>query len=50
MGNGYSKYMIGRVQDFLLLKVYEGGSVSFGDGKRGYILGIGKVGKSLNHY
>ncbi|XP_070005335.1 uncharacterized protein [Nicotiana sylvestris] len=28
----------------------QGGSVSFGNGKKGYILGVGKVGKSLTHY
>ncbi|XP_070057773.1 uncharacterized mitochondrial protein AtMg00300-like [Nicotiana tomentosiformis] len=31
------------------LKALQGGNVSFGNGKKGYILGVGKVGKSLSH-
>ncbi|XP_070047150.1 uncharacterized protein [Nicotiana tomentosiformis] len=30
-------------------KALQGGSVSFGNGKRGYILGVGRIGKSLSH-
>lgn len=30
-----------------MIKAHKGGSVSFGNGKRGYIIGIKKVGKSL---
>ncbi|XP_015060475.1 uncharacterized protein LOC107006436 [Solanum pennellii] len=33
--------------NFLSLKTLQGGGVSFGDGKKGYILGVGKVGRSL---
>ncbi|XP_070025804.1 uncharacterized protein [Nicotiana sylvestris] len=47
--SGYSKHMIGNTMVFLSLKALQGGSVSFGNGKRGYILGVGKVGKSLTH-
>ena len=39
--------MTGDVKNFLSLKTLQGGGVSFGDGKKGYILGVGKVGKSL---
>lgn len=40
---------MGRVEDFLSLKSHERGSVSFGDGKKkGYILNVEKIGKSLN--
>ncbi|XP_070005337.1 uncharacterized mitochondrial protein AtMg00300-like [Nicotiana sylvestris] len=35
--------------DFLSLKALQGGSVSFGNGKKAYIFGVGKVGKSLTH-
>ncbi|XP_070002540.1 uncharacterized protein [Nicotiana sylvestris] len=49
MDSGYSKYMSGNTMDFLSLKVLQGGSVSFCNGKKGYILGVGKVGKSLTH-
>ncbi|XP_070025290.1 uncharacterized protein [Nicotiana sylvestris] len=49
MDSGYSKHMTGNTTDFLSLKSLQGGSVSFGNGKNGYILGIGKVGKSLAH-
>ncbi|XP_070010626.1 uncharacterized protein [Nicotiana sylvestris] len=41
--------MTGNTTDFLSLKALQGGSVSFGNGKKGYILGVGKVGKSLTH-
>ena len=39
--------MTGDIKNFLSLKALQGGGVSFGDGKKGYILGVGKVGKSL---
>ena len=32
-----------RYKNFLSLKALQGGGVSFGDGKKGYILGVGKV-------
>ncbi|XP_056690311.1 uncharacterized protein [Spinacia oleracea] len=34
---------------FLSLTTYEGGTVTFGDNKKGNIIGIGKVGKSKSH-
>ena len=47
MDSGCSKHMTGDVKNFLSLKTLQGGGVSFGDSKKGYILGVGKVGKSL---
>ncbi|XP_070017750.1 uncharacterized protein [Nicotiana sylvestris] len=49
MDSGCSKHMTGNTTDFLSLKALQGGSVSFGNVKKGYILGVGKVGKSLTH-
>ena len=39
--------MTGDIKNFLSLKTLQGGGVSFGDGKKGYILGVRKVGRSL---
>ena len=39
--------MTGDVKNFLSLNTLQGVGVSFGDGKKGYILGVGKVGRSL---
>ena len=47
MDSGCSKHMTGDVKNFLSLKTLQGGGVSFGDGKKGYILGVVKVGRSL---
>ncbi|XP_070020367.1 uncharacterized protein [Nicotiana sylvestris] len=41
--------MTGNTTDFLSLKALQGGSVSFGNGKKGYILGVGKFEKSLTY-
>ncbi|XP_070007713.1 uncharacterized protein [Nicotiana sylvestris] len=49
MDSGCSKHMTGNTMDFLSLKALQGGSVSFGNGKKGHILGVGKVGKSRTH-
>ncbi|XP_070004878.1 retrovirus-related Pol polyprotein from transposon TNT 1-94 [Nicotiana sylvestris] len=49
MDSGCLKHMTGNTTDFLLLKALQRGSVSFGNGKKGYILGVEKVGKSLTH-
>ncbi|XP_070007952.1 uncharacterized protein [Nicotiana sylvestris] len=49
MDSGCLKYMTGSTTNFLSLKALQGGSVSFGNGKKGYILGDGKIGKSLTH-
>ena len=47
MDSGCSKHMTSDVKNFLSLKTLQGGGVSFDDGKKGYILGVGKVGRSL---
>ena len=39
--------MTGDTKNFLSLKALQSRGVSFRDGKKGYILGVGKVGKSL---
>ncbi|XP_070045442.1 uncharacterized protein [Nicotiana tomentosiformis] len=49
MDSGCSKRMTGSTDDFLSLKALQGGSVSFGNGKKGYILGVGRVGKTPTH-
>ncbi|XP_070007859.1 uncharacterized protein [Nicotiana sylvestris] len=36
--------------ELLQANLEKGGSVSFGNGKKGYILGVGKVRKSLTHF
>jgi len=41
--------MTGDKSNFLSLSAFEGGSVAFGNGKSGSIIGVGKVGKSLSH-
>ena len=47
MDSGCSKHMTGDIKNFLSLKALQGGGVSFGDGKKGYILGVSRVGKSV---
>ena len=47
MDSGCFKHMTGDVKNFLSLKTLQGGGVSLGDGKKGYILGVGKVERSL---
>ncbi|XP_070042464.1 uncharacterized protein [Nicotiana tomentosiformis] len=49
MDSSCSKHVTGSIDDFLSLKALQGGSVSFGNGKKGYILGVGRIGKSLTH-
>ncbi|XP_075085059.1 uncharacterized protein LOC142168296 [Nicotiana tabacum] len=49
MDSDCSNHMTGSADDFLSLKVLQGGSVSFSNGKKGYILGVGRVGKTLTH-
>ncbi|XP_070041556.1 uncharacterized protein [Nicotiana tomentosiformis] len=49
MDSGCSKHMTGSTNDFFSLKALQGGSVSFGNGKKGYILGVGKIGKTSTH-
>nr|XP_009776220.1 PREDICTED: uncharacterized protein LOC104226030 [Nicotiana sylvestris] len=49
MDSDCSKLMTESTNDFLSLKALQGGSVSFENGKKGYILGVGRIGKSLSH-
>lgn len=48
MDNVCSKHMTGRIEDFLSLKALKRGSVSFSASNKGYIIGIRKIGNSLN--
>ena len=47
--SGCSKHMTGDKSRFLSLGSYYGGTVTFGDNKKGEIIAIGKVGKSSSH-
>ncbi|XP_070049622.1 uncharacterized protein [Nicotiana tomentosiformis] len=49
MDSGRSKHMTGSIDDFLSFKALQGGSVSFGNGKKGYISGVERIGKTLTH-
>ncbi|XP_015162449.1 uncharacterized protein [Solanum tuberosum] len=49
MESGCLKHMTGETQNFLSLEAHQGGDVSFGDDKKGFILGIGKIGRSVEH-
>ena len=44
--SGCSRHMTGEKFNFLSLKAAQGGSVAFGNGKSGTIVGIGKVSHS----
>ena len=41
--------MIGDKSNFLSLTAFDGGRVTFGNGKSGKTVGVGKIGKSLSH-
>jgi len=45
--SGCSRHMTGEKANFLSLATTQGGSVAFGNGKSGTIMGIGKIGESL---
>jgi len=47
--SGCSRHMTGEKSNFLSLVATQGGSVAFGNGKSGSIVGIGKIGESLAH-
>ncbi|XP_021728393.1 uncharacterized protein LOC110695472 [Chenopodium quinoa] len=49
LDSGCSKHMTGDKSKFLSLKDYPGGTVTFGDNKKGEIIGKGKIGKSKSH-
>ena len=42
-----SRHMTSKKSNFLSLVASDGGSVAFGNGKSGTIIGIGKIGESL---
>ena len=46
LDSGCSKHMTGDKSMFLSLETYEGGTVTFGDNKKGDIIARGKVGRS----
>jgi len=49
MDSGYSEHMTGSKNQFLSLEDLKRGNVSFGNGKKGKIIGVGKVGKTNSH-
>ncbi|XP_059280943.1 uncharacterized protein LOC132034564 [Lycium ferocissimum] len=49
MDSSCSKHMISKRDNFLSLKAFQVGSVSFGNGKKGNILGVSKVEWTLAH-
>ncbi|XP_070055023.1 uncharacterized protein [Nicotiana tomentosiformis] len=49
MNSGCSKHMTGIMDVFLSLKAFQGESVSFGNDKKWYILGVDKIYKILSH-
>nr|ABH08430.1 putative integrase [Beta vulgaris] len=49
LDSGCSKHMTGDKTKFLSLTTYEGGSVTFGDNKKGNIVAMGKVVEGLKH-
>ena len=49
VNSGCSRHMTGEKSNFLSLIAAEGGSVAFGNGKSGTIVGIGKIDESLSH-
>jgi len=49
VNSGCSRHMTGTKSNFLSLVASNGGSVAFGNGKFGTIVGIGKISESLSH-
>jgi len=49
MDSGCSRHMTGNTLNFLSLEAHQGGGVSFGGGKKGFILGIVKIGRTFDH-
>ena len=47
--SGCSMHMTGEKFNFLSLTIAQGGGVTFGNGKSGTIVGIGKIGESLSY-
>ena len=49
LDSGCSKHMTRDKSKFLSLETYSGGTVTFGDNKKGEVVGRGKIGKSSSH-
>ncbi|XP_049397273.1 uncharacterized protein LOC125861406 [Solanum stenotomum] len=49
MDSGCSRHMNGDTLNFLSLEAHQDGGVSFGGGKKGFILGISKIGRRADH-
>ncbi|XP_074318518.1 uncharacterized protein LOC141655331 [Silene latifolia] len=49
LDSGCSRHMTGDKNLFLSLKPFNGGKVTFGDNKKGKVVGIGKIGISPSH-
>ncbi|XP_015167052.1 uncharacterized protein [Solanum tuberosum] len=49
MDSGWSRHMTGDTLNFLSLEAHQGDGVSFGGRKKGSILGIGKIGRTVDH-
>ena len=49
LDSGCSKHMTGDKSKFLSLEAYPGGTVTFGDNKKGEVIAKGKVGRSSSH-
>ena len=47
--SGCSRHITGERSNFLSLITLNGGSVAFGNGKSGTIVGTGNIGKTLSH-
>ena len=47
MDIGCSKHTTGNIKDFISLKALKGRGISFRDRKKGHILGVGRIGKSI---
>ena len=43
LDSGYSRHMMGDADQFFTLESKDGGSVIFGDNRKGRIIGIGKI-------
>jgi len=49
LDSGCSRHMTGNKKLFLSLEPFDGGRVTFGDNKKGKIVGVGKIGISSSH-
>ncbi|XP_074291089.1 uncharacterized protein LOC141617850 [Silene latifolia] len=47
--SGCSRHMTGDISLFISLEPFDGGKVTFGDNKKGKVIGIGKIGISTSH-